>query len=379
MKSRLRKAFKGLHIFVGLGFGLFFCMMGLTGSAIVFRYQIEDALRPHWRAMAPVPAIPAVDAALANAARRWPDAEISRVSFPERPGDPYRLLLRAEKGTVHAYCDGRTGEVLGTFDVAWLDGAVDLHHSLLKLPSGKQIVGVFGIALFLVSLSGIVIWLMRRPSWNDIGRVGWGGPWKRVNFELHRSTGILMNALLLFVSFTGMWMAYPNTFRSAVETLFGAPTKTPKIKVRESELGRPVSAYAETAAQSIPGGVVRELRLQSPVSATVWLPTDLRPGGNNQVTLDPASGKVLAVEEASKWPISKVIVQSAKPLHYAEWGGLPLRILWFLIGLSPTVLLVSGVLIVRNKAFAPKPKPRVLQSEDLPTGLAEVDAADSLR
>jgi uncharacterized iron-regulated membrane protein len=34
----------------------------------------------------------------------------------------------------------------------------------------------------------------------------------------------------------------------------------------------------------------------------------------------------------------KRLTQSATPVHYAEWGGLPLRILWAFIGLVPPVL-----------------------------------------
>jgi uncharacterized iron-regulated membrane protein len=365
MKSSLRSILKKLHIWVGLSFGILFCLMGLSGSVIVFRHQIEDALRPRWQAKGEAPSVAVVDAAVANLRKKWPDSEVTRISFPSDPAQPLRLLVVNDDRQAQVFCDARTGEFLGTFNLPWLDTILDFHTKLLRIPSGRQWTGVIGIALFLVSLSGLAIWLLRKP---DL-RIAWGGPWKRINFEFHRSTGIVVNAFLVLISFTGMWMAYPDTFRQAVERMSGSPSaKLPKVKVKSSELGVPIDAFVQAAPSAFPGGKVRELRLpqgeRAPVVAHMWKPGDFRPDGSSQATLDPRTARILAIDDAGNWSVSQRIIQGAKPVHYAEWGGLPLRLLWCLIGLTPSMLFVTGLLIWSGKWLPSRLRAKRIQAQD---------------
>jgi uncharacterized iron-regulated membrane protein len=276
---------------------------------------------------------------------------------------------------LHVFCDSRTGAVLGTFDLPWLNSVVDFHHNLLMAKSGRRLTGIIGMALFTVALSGVLIWLLRKPALSDIGRVSFGAPWKRVNFELHRSTGLMVNAFLLLISFTGMWMAYPDTFRGAVQALSGAPAaKAPKLKVKDATLAQPVDAYVQAALHAMPGTVLKELRLpqgpKAPVTAKLWQSGDLRPDGSSQVILDPATAHVLSADNAAVWPISKRIAEGATPVHYAEWGGLPLRIFWCLLGLTPSGLFISGLLIWSGRWLPARLRKR--------TKAGELVAAESL-
>ena len=63
------------------------------------------------------------------------------------------------------------------------------------------------------------------------------------------------------------------------------------------------------------------------------------------VSFDGKSGKVTsatAIPDAGVWA---QILDAFRPLHYGTFGGLPVKILWCLGGLTPGILAVSGALM----------------------------------
>src|ERR1035441_9098163 len=364
---RLQTAIRNIHLWVGLVVGILFCLMSLSGSLIVFRAGIERALRPRWTATSPARPQSVLTEAARNIRQRWPGARIVSLNIPPVAADsnlhdPYEFDTRLPDGrAAHVFVDSRSGEVLGTFDLPWLAWIVDLHHDLHLGPTGKRVVGAIGIGLFFTSLTGLTVWMIRKPNWRTALRVRTRKSWKAANFHLHRSTGLVANALLLIVSITGIYLAYPYTIQRALGVAPDkAPGKTkagrenPEGKIRES---KPIEELLAAARQALPGGSVRQLRFadkagHGQVAVRIWAPGDLRPEGSNRVTLDPTTARILQVDRASHWSPMKRLTQSATPVHYAEWGGLPLRVLWAFLGLVPPVLFVSGFLMWLVPYFA---------------------------
>ena len=54
---------------------------------------------------------------------------------------------------------------------------------------------------------------------------------------------------------------------------------------------------------------------------------------------------MLSLDKPEDWPLSKSIVQASTPLHYGEWGGPAVRTVWFLVGLLPPILFVTGLMM----------------------------------
>ncbi len=352
MKRNVRAAAKLVHVWGGLTLGLLFCLMSLSGSLIVFRADVERALRPHWRAAGQTrPASPLLESEAA-ARRRWPAATFTRLTLPKAPGDPYEYEIRVDGRPLRAFCDAATGEVLGTFSLPWLDWITDFHHNLLLGRTGRRLTGVAGIGLFFSSLTGFVLWIYRNQPWTVLFRAGWRGPFRKRNFELHRAAGVFANVFLLLLSATGIGLAYPQTLRGAVETLIGkAASRPPRVSVPSSAMAQPLEAYVQAARAALPGGIVRELRFPSsagsPVTARMWLPGDFRMEGSNQAALDPATARVLSVDSAAAWSTATRVTQSAGPRHDAEWGGAAVKVLWSLAGAAPAFLFLSGFWIWR--------------------------------
>jgi uncharacterized iron-regulated membrane protein len=349
MKRILNKTFRTFHIWTGLTIGAIFCVISLSGSVLVLRPAIEDLFRPAWTAKSDARPAQVLTEARNNIARLWPDAKIASVSLPDRSADrpgPIEFGLRdSSDNELRVFADASSGEVLGTFALPWLGWLTDLHHHILVESIGKRIVGFIGLFLVLSNLTGLLIWVRRSSRWRLFGTRR-GNAWQYTGFDLHRSVGVIGNVLLLFVAATGVIIAFPQTI---TQLLGGPPPPRPVSVAKNSGAPATLEEYVVAAEHAIPGGTVRQLRLprtpDRPVNARIRMPGDLRQGGSGRVNLQPATARVLSIDRPEDWPISKSIVQASTPLHYAEWGGVALRIVWFLIGLMPPVLFVTGVMM----------------------------------
>jgi uncharacterized iron-regulated membrane protein len=347
MRRTLRKWSAQAHTWLGLACGAFICVMSVSGAIIAFRPQIEDALTPKRAAAANCTAEDADRAAMA-VNEYAPGSRIERIAFPSETNGAWRLQIAGDHGTARLAYDPCSGKVLGPGNVAWLEWTVDLHHNLLAGKTGRRFTGVIGIALLLMSFSGFIVWMQSNPRWRDL-RIQSADSTRRLVFDVHRSIGIVAMLAITGQAFTGVWLAYPQTMKAALGRWLPAKAAGKKEKKAKRSAGATISAYLRVAAQAVPDGAFAELKMPDADGKSVQVRMrragDLRPGGNNTVTLDPSTAAVLSVERfADLTPLQKV-VESVTPLHYGELGGIGYRVLLSVLGLVPLLLFVSGFLI----------------------------------
>jgi uncharacterized iron-regulated membrane protein len=113
----------------------------------------------------------------------------------------------------------------------------------------------------------------------------------------------------------------------------------------------------------MPDGVPVELRLpepgKGPVDLRFYRADDLVPSGNH-VYLHPATGAVLMIDRIVDRPIGARFLAAMSPLHYAEFGGITIKIAWALFGLAPLLLFITGLFAwwrpAKTKSTQPAPK-----------------------
>jgi uncharacterized iron-regulated membrane protein len=328
-------------------------VLSISGAVIAFRPQIEDALGPKSAFAHRCSRLADPDRAPQSVSAYAPGAHIERIVFPVDAEGYWRLQIADSRRVVSrvAY-DPCSAKVLGQVNVRWLDWLVDLHHNLLAGKTGRLVVGAFGIALLLMSLSGVFVWLMSKPKWRRALRIQTTGPTRRLVFDLHRSVGLIAVLVILAQSFTGIWLAYPKTLRAAVGWLVPVESARKVAKKKDKAKGHdgPAAISAlRAASEAVPDGSPRELRLPDAdaKSAQVrfWRAGDIRASGNNTVTLDSSKATVISVERFSDLPPAQKLIEGITPIHYGEWGGIGSRSLLSAAGLVPPVLFVSGFLI----------------------------------
>jgi uncharacterized iron-regulated membrane protein len=326
---------KTAHIWIGLLFGAFICITCLSGSIIVFRQEIEDAMTPKiW----PAQQHANLDAAVARALAANPDGRLTRVSL-ER--DSYLLTLESGgKRSERIIVDAGTGQAVGNIESPWLDFVSDLHHNLLFGKLGRRIQGGIGAVLFVLSATGVLLFFMRKPSWRSATTVN-SSPPRRVHLDLHRVTGVWVYAFLALLAATGFALGYPE--------MLGKAPAVPKQKQAAGKSFRPLEEYMAAARAAVPAAEFSEIRLpkstKDPVSIRYYLAGDLGSVGRNEIAMNASTAQVLAIRDASGLPPGARVQHAVMPIHYAEFGGLAIKILWSLAGIMPTVLFVTGLLL----------------------------------
>lgn len=152
-------------------------------------------------------------------------------------------------------------------------------------------------------------------------------------------------------------MAFEKPMEHFLNWICHSPDRPKPPKIRSSgsnsEFFASLTDYVEAANQSLPGGEVTMVTWPKKSDDTIVvrkkMPGEWHPNGRSFVYLDPATAKVLLIEDARQATLGTKIRNLFYPLHTGAWGGMGTQILQFVVGLSPLVLFISSLLMWRNR------------------------------
>src|SRR5262245_37914871 len=245
-----RGAWVLLHRWVGLNLGIWFALVGLTGSALVFEEEVDAFLNP---ALLVEPAnaphlLP--HRILDRADEEFPLARVERIRTPRHQHEVYRLLvrvaphLRTESERVEAMFSPASGALLGTREAETLGLSrpylvktiYEFHRNVLLGGFGSNIVGLAGFLLMTSALTGLVIaWPRQRSGWKRVVGVKVRAGGTRILYDIHRSWGAVLCVLLLLATITGTTLVYLNFAREIV-SLFSEVAPFPVVPWRQAPL-----------------------------------------------------------------------------------------------------------------------------------------------
>lgn len=367
----MRRGAVAVHRWLGLTVGVLLVVAGLSGSLLVFRDEIDVALNPHLRRVAPPIARESaaarasggsLQAALDAVARAYPAERASRVRMPRDPAGTYEVWLGSAPSR-YVYVDPYTARVLGArrpteFLTGWL---FQLHAHALAGDRGERVVGANGLVLAVLALTGLVVWWPGRRRLRAALVVRRDAGAARTTYDLHRAAGFYASAALLVAAVTGASLVFHETAERIAHALMGsrpargaAPPKAavaPVPDLATSGAGRPsADSLLALAARRQPGGTISYVYLPGPAGAGGFrvrqrLREELHPNGRSTVTLDAGTGQVLRVEDGTRMPRGSRLYAALYPMHTGMWGGWPTRWLAVLVGTMPALLAVTGTLV----------------------------------
>jgi len=370
----LRRALFQIHLWVGVTLSAYALVIGLTGSLLVFSTEIErwfdskvhvvmsesgsislqdemervKAMHPDYRVLS----LAAADA---------PDHSASFVLMPKGPLDRAKIL--------NVYFNPYTGKILGerTTVEGALGWARNVHYFLLAGETGLIVNGWMGFGLLLLCVTGIVIWWPGILRWKRSLIVPRSSNWKRVNWDLHSSVGFWCCASLFVVSFTGIYFAFPKIVGGLTVVTARSDIKAVLTLMQPSKAQPHAKDAVAIPLDEAVAKARRELMQNAPLSF-VSLPfgpdgvitaTQYRQGSAPysqmmSVDLDPYTGKVLRRFDTAQYPLGMRIVQYYHSVHFGSFGGRGVvgrvvQWLWVLLGLTPAVLAVTGLLMYWNR------------------------------
>ena len=225
-KVFLRKVAFQVHLWLGLALAAYIVVLSLTGSAIVFRRELDVAFGPKRPPIDRSARVLPPEEIADFAHRAYPDYEIEHVGDFQRRTPVRQVTLRREGDTIERVFNGYTGEDLGDpFPPAaqallWL---VTLHDDLL-MPAdqrGRFWNGVGSILTTILAVTGLVVWWPGIMNWRRGLTVKWRARWPRLNFDLHSAIGFWFFGIILIWALTGIYLSFPSPFMSVVNTFAG--------------------------------------------------------------------------------------------------------------------------------------------------------------
>ncbi len=352
----VRRMFRQVHLWIGLGLSLLIAAIALSGALLVFGPEVDRLIDPSRYAVTGAAAEQAAGVYLGNAAKAAPGAQAAVLRWPEAEGAPVTVLLRGGAETPAAprdrlriaYLDPPTGRVLGLVDArATLVGIAHALHANLLVPqfSGRQIVGWVGVGLLMMTLTGLWLWWPRNSGF--LQALAWRrGATASVN--LHNTLGVWIALPLAAMALTGMSLCFPEQARG----LIGLFADLAPQGQRPGAGQGPGAALMLRPAQD-PQRVV-EIALQSGQGlrpAALSAPTDKAKVWRVQLLTQEGERRSVLVDDqtlaATHPPTAAGDAFAAwlRRVHEATHHGPLWQAIGFLSGALPAVLLVTGVLM----------------------------------
>lgn len=369
MRGRSLRIWSRIHSWTSLVSMVFLVMLCVTGLPLVFHDEIdglfeEQIVAPRSSAGLPTKSTDEVIAAARQTRPGdhvlfvgWRDernvAVVAMSSVPiPAPGQFHRLLF-----------DVRTLAVLGEEPPAGgvMDVVLKIHKDMFLGLPGELFLGLMGVLLVASIISGVVVYapFMRRLDFGTIRRrqsprVTW--------LDLHNLLGAVTIVWLLVVGFTGtintltvplfdLWRA--QTLPALLKPFQGMPVAAgvhideaiARVRATLPDIGVTSVTMPTSGRFGSPQHLVVWTKGSSPLTARLFTPVLVAMDGSLKVT-------------APDLPWYLRTLQTSRPLHFGDYGGIPLKILWALLDLMAIVVLVTGIYLWvakrRRRAIASK-------------------------
>lgn len=362
-----------LHRWLGIGLGLWFALVGLTGSVLVFEDALDAWLNPALLASSErgptlAPAEIAERAAQTLGAQHA-HIKVERIRVPLAPGQVYRLVVnvtperRVGPQRIEAMFAPVSGTALGSRDPETLSLAAphllrtiyEFHRNVLLGNAGANIVGSAGLLLLGSAVSGLVIgWPRQRAQWRHWVWINRRASLTRIGFDLHRSAGVLFATLLLLATLTGSTLVWLNYARDLID-LFSPVKSFPTIPWRAGAGDRPLPLTDVVGAvrRAYPALTITEIN-GPPQQTGGYLFHLLQDGdehrlGDTLLWVHPHTAEILVERSDRTRSGGETLMHWLLPLHTGTALGQGGRVAMCATGLAPLLLALTGLWVWLRK------------------------------
>jgi len=354
LNPRTMRIWCGIHTWSSLISTFFLLVLCLTGLPLVFQDELD-----HWLSHVADPAEVAADAPRISADRvaeiaqaRVPASAIQFI-VPDKDEPVWRVTM-GPAANVRAFdaivsIDAHTGQILGVekdYSSPVMAFILKLHTDLFAGQVGSYFLLFIGLTFLLAIVSGIVVYgpFMRRLDFGTVrrrqgSRVRW--------LDLHNLMGIVITAWLLVVGATGAintlatqiaihWQRTELVDMIAPWKNRPAPTHIvpPQQALDAAMAAAPTMTVSSIAVPGNPFAGPHHyavfFRGKTPITSRILKP----------ILIDAETGAVADTRDLP-WYARALFV--SQPLHFGDYGGLPLKIIWALLDIVTIGVLCSGI------------------------------------
>ena len=367
MKSKTIRRWSFIHTWSSLICTAFLLMLALTGLPLIFHHEIEHLLgdAPELRQMpADTPHLD-LQQLVAKAQAHRPGEVMQYFGWDEDEPNGVIAIMAKTAGTEpnlsHTYMlDARTGEpvAMPSANGGLMMFILRLHVDLFAGLPGKLLLAFMGILFVLAIISGTVLYLpfMRRLKFGTVRqekstRLRW--------LDLHNLIGVVTLTWALVVGVTGVVSASADLLIAAWRNEALSAMIEPYREAPPLTRLAPASQLLEIAQRATPEMQIDFIafpgtRFSSEHHYAVFMKGDTHLTSHllTPVLIDASTLQVTAIAER---PWYMDVMGMSQPLHFGDYGGMPMKILWAALDGLTIIVLGSGLYlwIVRRRAAKP--------------------------
>jgi uncharacterized iron-regulated membrane protein len=333
---------------------LFLLMLCITGLPIIFYEEIDHATGnvPDLPVLEGVSSSAGADKIVAAAQRLYPQEQVKYLIWddhepnlvytsmqgPDSAPDEFRVLA----------FDGRTGDLLQepNYNSGFMYVMFTLHVNMFAGLPGMLFLGFMGLLFVGSIVSGTVLYapFMRKLTFGTVrheraSRAKW--------LDLHNLLGVVTLAWVLVVGTTGVI----NTLADLVLALWRAdqlaemtaPYQGKPPLEQLGSLDQALLTALAAAPDTTPSFVAfpgTDFSTQHHYMVAMYGNAPLTSQLMRPVLVDAETGALTAVRELP-WYVKTLLI--SQPLHFGDYGGMPLKIIWAILDIITIIVLGSGL------------------------------------
>ena len=381
-RQKTRRAMVLAHRWVSLVAGVVLLAFTTSGSVLLYKQEIIEASNSSAYAASEGPSRVTLPQAL----------EIVKANHPK---DPPKSATRLDDVVEVATTDEKiytvdraTGRELGQAKTPeWLEFLSNFHLCFLScegqagyvpimaaevphtawLTGGEEnatvaalVIGLYGLILLLLVVTGLWIWWPRHGRWRASVTVRWGRGRFARDTDLHKVIGLASLPFLFLWGYTAAAFEFEPVSQLWYAITPGTEQEAPE-PASEGE-GKDISpAEAVNAARALAPGDLTGIVLPDADEPTSTYTVSFSDGvdpyahgsspGNVRIAVDRHSGKATRTDSTGKEPIAQTIWSWNFPLHSGVFMNGWWRIIWLVFSLTPLALAATGLStwLVRHK------------------------------
>ncbi len=394
MKSQSIKTWAWVHKWSSIVCTAFMLLLCITGLPLIFHHEIGHLLGTEVEAPKMAAATPhqSLDRILDVARAQHPDRVVQFASKAEDDENLWFVTMTPTPAPTDDFrsvaIDARTAQVLAQprFDQGFMYVMFKLHVDLFAGLPGKLFLGFMGLLLLVAVVSGVVLYspFMRKL---DFGTVRRDRRTRLKWLDLHNLLGVVTLVWVFVVGATGMINTWADLVikywqYDQLSTILAPYQGQPTVPVaergsvqRSMEVAQAQAPNTKLSFIAFPGTA-----FSSPHHTTFFLK------GNEPFTsklLQPVlvDAKTAEVTAAPRLPWYLTALLVSQPLHFGDYGGMPMQILWALLDIATIIVLGSGLYLWLRKGqptHEHKPKPAVADAA-VPSGAPPLSPAAATR
>jgi uncharacterized iron-regulated membrane protein len=349
------------HRWLGLTVGVIFTILSVSGSALLFQRQYWEWAHGDLTPPSMSAEIGSIDRWIEQGKKAVPDLGEPIAIWPPHVehnlSDAGMLIFAGRKpgglgnmGFAAVLVAPATGDVLGVVDVdrSPAYAPLFLHRDLWAGQTGQVISAVMAIGTLLLLVIGIYLWW---PPWGAIVRRLLGRPWRSLKQArpLHDWVGVWTLIVLSALVASGLALVRPAWVEPALNAVAGPEPEEPPLA---AACAGPVTfdAAIARASELVPGGRFKSLYPIDYPKVRRWelvLAPEHAEGrrGESHVLVDRECGGVTLEATPATRSAHETTSMWLSDIHDGAAFGRGGPLFVSLIGLSPLVLLWSGVLM----------------------------------